>query len=351
MNRSMSRAAPIRFLIGILLLWTIGRSAMLMGWQPPAGSDDRQRNGKASGTTLHSAWQEARRAEDEPSPRISLIGTRAASERATTLKTSFLLRAQDIFGPNEPVPEPAHLISAARTMSASRAADGSGLTPAASIALAARHGHLSGSAWAFLRGGGRATALSPGGQIGGGQAGARFLYRLDGAGHVAASGRISTTLGGIRQSEAAIGLDWAPIAKLPVHLMLDRRIAIDKGGRNAWTVGMAGGIYALPIAKDWRLDGYGEAGIVGVQRRDLYADGAVRIARDIDLGNGRSLAIGGGLWGAAQPGTARMDVGPSAVLRLPVSGKTIAIALDWRERIGGRARPGSGAALTIATDL
>jgi hypothetical protein len=210
---------------------------------------------------------------------------------------------------------------------------------------------LSGSAWAFVRGGGRASTLAPGGQIGGGQAGVRLLYGLDRTGALSASTRFSGTLGGTAQTEASVGLDWRPLAALPVHLMLERRIAIDHGGRNAWTAGAAGGIYAAPLARHWRLDGYAEAGVVGSQRRDLYADGAVRIGRSVILGQDRSLTLGAGLWGAAQPGAARLDVGPSAVLRLPVAKQSIAVALDWRQRVAGSARPGSGAALTVATDF
>lgn len=206
--------------------------------------------------------------------------------------------------------------------------------------------HWSGSAWAFVRGGGRASALSPGGQIGGGQTGARLLYRLDTAGSLSTAVRLSGTIGGTRQTEAAVGLDWKPIATLPLHLMAERRIAIDHGGRNAWTAGLAGGVDAVPLAAHWRLDGYAEAGVVGLKSRDLYADGAARIARAIDIGHGGSLALGGGLWGAA-----RLDIGPSAVLRLPVAHHAVALALDWRERVAGRAKPGSGMALTLASDF
>ncbi len=78
---------------------------------------------------------------------------------------------------------------------------------------------------------------------------------------------------------------------------------------------------------------------------------ARRGSRAIDLGSGRSLAIGGGVWGAAQPGAARLDAGPSVVLRAPVAGHVMAVALDWRERLVGDAKPGSGIALTIATDF
>lgn len=225
----------------------------------------------------------------------------------------------------------------------------SGLSEAVTAAPAAPPTkRWSGSAWAFLRGGGRATALSPG-QVGGGQAGARILYRIDK--HLSAAARISTAIGGARQTEAAIGLDWKPIDKVPIHLMAERRIAIDKGGRNAWTLGAAGGVDDVRIAPGWRLYAYGEAGVVGARRRDLYADGATRIARAIEMGGGKSLAIGGGIWGAAQLGASRLDIGPSVVLRLPVEHHTIAVALDWRERVLGGAKPGSGVAVTIATDF
>lgn len=107
----------------------------------------------------------------------------------------------------------------------------------------------------------------------------------------------------------------------------------------------------LVDAPGWRLDGYAQAGRVGLRRRDLYADGATRVARAIEPGHDRSLALGGGLWGAARPGAARLDVGPSAVLRLPIAHYSVALALDGRERMLGVARPGSGVALTLASDF
>jgi len=224
----------------------------------------------------------------------------------------------------------------------------SGLSEAAAMSGPPPTRRWSGSAWAFLRGGGRATALSPG-QVGGGQAGARILYRIDP--HLSAAARISTAIGGARQTEAAFGIDWKPIDTLPVHLMAERRVAIDSGGRNAWTLGAAGGVDDVRVAPGWRLDGYGEAGVVGARRRDLYADGAVRIGRTMPMSGDRTLAVGGGAWAAAQPGASRLDFGPSIVLRLPIERHAVAVALDWRERVLGHARPGSGLALTVATDF
>lgn len=339
MSASLTRAAPVRFLLGVVLLWTLGRGLALAGWQPPVDiRHDVRRSGR-------------RPPSRRPSAPFSILpplsafippppdGPGMPRHRVVTTegrKPTSLLRLAALFPP-ESLP---YRRAEGRAEAMSIIADRPASKP-----------RWSGSAWAFVRGGGRATALSPGGQIGGVQAGTRLLYRLDQAGTLAAAARLSGTIGGARQTEAAVGLDWKPLAALPLHLMVGRRIAIDHGGRNAWTAGIAGGVDAVPIAPGWRLDGYAEAGAVGLRSRDLYADGAARIARTIELGQGRSLALGGGLWGAAQPGAARLDIGPSAVLRLPVAHHAVALALDWRERMLGAAKPGSGVALTLASDF
>ncbi|MDF7777793.1 hypothetical protein P1X14_21235, partial [Sphingomonas sp. AOB5] len=63
------------------------------------------------------------------------------------------------------------------------------------------------------------------------------------------------------------------------------------------------------------------------------------------------LSLGGGIWGAAQRDAQRLDIGPSAALAVPVAGQNLRIALDWRQRVAGDARPGSGLALTIGSDF
>jgi hypothetical protein len=330
MSASLVHAAPIRFVIGTLLVWTIGRGLALADWSRDA-------------PVLHDAAPPRQMA----TPVRSEPFAGAAFVRQSTPPPGVRTSAS-------PVPSPI-LIAAALPAALPapppvyRRSDG--MTEMRAITAEARHRpRLSGSAWAFVRGG-RGSALAPGGQIGGGQAGMRLLYRLDANGALSASARLSGTLGGPAQTEAAVGLDWQPFRKLPVHLMVERRMAIDHGGRNAWTAGAAGGVYAVPLAQGWRLDGYGEAGVVGTRRRDLYVDGAMRAGREIGLGHRRSLTLGPGLWGAAQPGAARLDVGPSAVLRLPVRERSLAVALDWRQRVAGGARPGSGMAFTVASDF
>ena len=363
MSASLAHAAPMRFLIGVTAAWTVVRGVAIAGWtsspmpvpRPVAYLAAISRRPVATwrhDVALRSlAGGQLPFAADVPVLLRRAVLARtpggAPEELWRTAPEPLRSRLADRFSATQLL-----MLAAFGPANVHAYRRGSGIVDGKAITGTARlRSRLSGSAWVFARGGGRASAVAPVGQIGGGQMGARLLYRIDRAKRLAVSARVSRTIGGAHQTEAAVGLDWKPVDRLPVHLMLDRRIAIDKGGRNAWTLGAAGGVDDVKIAPGWRLDGYAEAGVVGVKRRDLYADGAARIARAIDLGNGRSLAIGGGIWGAAQPGAARLDAGPSAVLRMPVAGRFLAVALDWRERVIGHAKPGSGIALTVATDF
>jgi hypothetical protein len=351
LSQSLARAAPIRFLIAVAAVWTMARGVALTGWGPDPPLPRPARHQMSGSTTmsplLAAASAPSPLGRDHAITRLRLLAARRAPVRPPMISPGprATPSSRDVAVQADRQPALLMVASAAREQAYARA---SGLSQAIAPAPPSSTDRWSGSAWAFLRGGGRATSLSPG-QIGGGQAGGRILYRLDS--HLSAAARVSTAIGGARQTEAAIGLDWRPITRLPIHLMAERRVAIDSGGRNAWTLGAAGGVDEVHIAPGWRLDAYGEAGVVGAHRRDLYADGAMRVARAIDLRGGKSLAVGGGAWGAAQPGASRLDIGPSIVLRLPMERHAVAIALDWRERVLGHAKPGSGPALTIATDF
>lgn len=205
-------------------------------------------------------------------------------------------------------------------------------------------GRWSGSAWLFARTGGGST-LATGGAIGGSQAGARLLYRLDR--NLAVSGRLYTPLRHWRGAEAALGIEWQPVRSIPVRLLAERRQALGETGRSAFALIAHGGVSGRPLAAGLLVDAYAQAGVVGLRRRDLFADGALTVALPVD----RGVAIGGGLWGAAQPGAKRLDIGPSVTLRLPVADRTLRLSADWRFRAAGEAAPGSGPSLTLATDF
>jgi hypothetical protein len=217
--------------------------------------------------------------------------------------------------------------------------------PAARPGAAAGARRWSIAGWAQLRPG-DSPSLAAGGMLGGSQAGLRFAYRLGGgaAAPLALTGRLSGPLraGG---GEAALGLEWQVSRGLPLRVAAERRQAIGGGGRSALALSVHGGVSEVPLGGALRLDAYGQAGIVGRRARDPFAEAMVRVAAPV--GRRGRLRLGAGAWAAAQPGAARLDIGPGASLRLP--GATVAI--DWRHRAAGGAAPGSGPAFTLWSDF
>ncbi len=225
-------------------------------------------------------------------------------------------------------------------------------SPAASalpvLAPPAGGNRWSASAWLYARDDGGTGSLAPGGTLGGSQAGARILYRLnaDQRRPLALSVRIHAPLERTAGAEAALGIDWQPLAAVPVHILAERREKLGREGRSAFALTFYGGVSARPLARGLRLDAYGQAGMVGLKSRDLFADGALQVS--VPVG---PVEIGGGAWGAAQPGAARLDIGPQLSLRLPAAGAGLRLSADWRFRVAGDSEPGSGPALTLAADF
>lgn len=184
--------------------------------------------------------------------------------------------------------------------------------------------------------------------LGGSQIGARLAYRLNAnpSRPLAASARIYAPLAHVRSGlEVAAGVDWKPVKTLPLHLLAERRQAVGRSGRSAFSLTAYGGeseMRAGPV----RIDAYGQAGIVGLHSHDLFADGSLRAGVPV-----RGGKVGFGLWAAAQPGAWRADAGPQASVRLPVQRANIVLIADWRFRIAGDANPRSGPSLTLAADF
>jgi hypothetical protein len=197
------------------------------------------------------------------------------------------------------------------------------------------------SGWVVARGGG-GPAAAPGGQIGGGQAGARIAWLLAPRQRLVAFGRATMPLQG-RGRELALGLEWQP-SRAPVRLIAERRFGLD-GNPGGTGLGMITG-----TDQQWRgfrLEAYGQAGVVLRGRADPYADGAARGVRMVETEGPVRLGLGAGAWGAAQREAQRLDIGPSATLAV----RNLRLALDWRQRVAGEARPGSGLALTLGADF
>jgi len=200
----------------------------------------------------------------------------------------------------------------------------------------------SGSAWAIGRLSGAAGEVLGGSQLGGSQAGARLAYALGEGRRTALFARVATPLEGPGR-EVGLGVEFRLMPGLRV--LAERRVALD-GGRGGPSASLVGGVGPLPVA-GLRLEAYGQAGAVRRGRTEPFADGAARLARP--LGGGVDLGVGA--WGGAQRGAARLDLGPSVGVRLPVAGRAVRVTLDWRQRVAGNARPGSGPALSAGLDF
>ncbi|WEK44327.1 MAG: hypothetical protein P0Y64_05835 [Candidatus Sphingomonas colombiensis] len=204
---------------------------------------------------------------------------------------------------------------------------------------------LAGSAWLIARGAGPAAPFAP--QLGGSQAGARLTYALGDSRRIAIAARFSSALA-MPQREAAIGMDWQPTA-LPVHLFAEQRIAISEG-RGGPAVGVIAGLPPTRLAAGFSLDGYGQAGAIGRHGGEGFIDAAAHVTRPIAAIGTARVELGLGAWGGAQPGAARLDIGPAASVAVRAI-VPLRISLEWRQRIAGEARPGSGLALSLGADL
>jgi len=204
----------------------------------------------------------------------------------------------------------------------------------------------SGSAWLIARDG--STVGAPGGQLGASQAGVRVLHALGGSRRLALAVRLSAPLSG-RGREAAIGVDWQP-TRAPVHLVAEHRLALD-GGASGPMVGIVAGYGPAAVVRGVTIEAYGQAGVVARTGGGGFADGAMRVAHPLATVGGLAIDIGAGLWGGAQRGAARLDAGPSLGAVVSLGGRRVRLAADWRQRIAGDARPGSGPALSIGTDF
>lgn len=228
------------------------------------------------------------------------------------------------------------------------AAHGESVPPVPVPPLDQRHiDRLQLSTWALLRsqqtGVAGSQSLATGGQLGASQAGARLIYNLNR--RLALTARLSSPVGK-RGGEAAAGIRFQPLLNIPVWLTAERRQKIGKygDGRNAFAFFLEGGLYDRPLPWSFRLNTYLQGGVVGLKSRDLFIDGGLTATRPVF----KQFSAGFGIWGGAQPGLYRVDAGPRLTMRVR---KNVKLHLDWRQKLAGNARPGSGPALTLAGDF
>ena len=220
------------------------------------------------------------------------------------------------------------------------------LQSAAPAVLAQRFDRIQLTMWAMIRDRqvlGGPTSLASGGTLGASQAGARLFYNFtpDIAAVVRSSSEVNR-----RGGELAAGVRMRPLRSIPVWITAERRQRLGQfgGGRNAFALFAETGVYDRPLLWGFSLDGYAQAGVVGMSSRDLFADGGAAFTRPLF----REFSGGFGVWGGVQPGLYRVDAGPRLTMKVR---RNVKVHADWRQRLAGNAQPGSGPVLTLAGDF
>jgi hypothetical protein len=207
------------------------------------------------------------------------------------------------------------------------------------------------STWGLFRPGPARRALLNDGQLGGSQIGARLglpLVAMSKSASIDASARAYAPIGTRRGKEAAIGLSLRKSGNPSFELLAERRIGLDREGRNAFSITAITGVSDLELEKGFALNAYAQAGVVGARARDGFVDGNVVVDRPL---NSSKIRLGVGAWGGMQPGLARLDVGPQASISLPVERRSVRFSAQWRFRVAGHAAPASGPAIVIGADF
>ena len=220
--------------------------------------------------------------------------------------------------------------------------------------------HWSADGWLLLRSGGNAFnapgaglpgAVIPTGFYGGSQGGLILRYfltpgsKLNPALYLRASSGIERPRG----EELAAGVSFRPIPGLPVRLMAEGRVTRTTGGTIVRPA--AALVSELPPARlpfGSRGEAYVQAGYVGGRDSTAFVDGQARIERPLVHSSRFELRAGGGVWGGAQRGASRLDVGPTATVTFRIGPTNTRLSADYRWRVAGNAAPGSGPVVTLS---
>lgn len=205
--------------------------------------------------------------------------------------------------------------------------------------------------YAFWRDGGGSNALAPRAQYGGSQIGVTAAYRLaDAPSAPELSARFNIDAEKFDQPEAALGLRWRPLRKLPVALTIERRFR--EGPTDSVAAFLAGGFDTVRLAEEIQLSGYAQAGFdrrdAGTKKLKHFYDANLKAGRHIARDGALDISAGGGVWAGGQRGVNRVDAGPGVNVDFALANTNWRMSADYRFRVLGDANPGSGLAVTLS---
>lgn len=231
-------------------------------------------------------------------------------------------------------------------------ADAGPLAPPRSLAPRGSRWH--GEGWAFFRPHGLALAGTSfvGPAYGGSQVGGvvRFDLARGGVANPQLHARAASALGaGTASREVALGASIKPLRAVPLRAFAEARV-IQSGvaAQIRPAAFIAGSLESdVPaLGPGVRIRGYGAGG--AVLGTTAFADGHAALERAVGASSEAPLAAGVGAWGGVQKGAGRIDIGPTASLRIHFGEITGRLSADYRLRVAGNASPASGAALTLS---
>ena len=369
-----TRGHPLLALAALTLGWTAAR---LMLWHSPFPEEFSSGAGPTVASDAAAAGREAaRRAGIDGAEQQNAEKAAHASVglpvvlRETTVSTEPIpyrgarrLLGPDIgtLSPDKPRHEPLPFAAASGTANAApprtaprRARDAA---PLSLPRQAGREKRWSLSAWSLYREGSQGAVAAVGvPSYGASQAGAVLRFALaPKSGHVPELfARASHALVDHGETELALGLSARPLPAIPLRAHAELRATDAPAGRELRPAAFA--TTELPevdLPLGLKGSAYGQAGYVGGRFATGFVDGAARLEREVaafDTGRSRAKPrIGAGLWGGAQRGAARLDIGPAASIAFEGGPLPMRLSLDYRFRIAGDAEPGDGVAVTLST--
>lgn len=210
-------------------------------------------------------------------------------------------------------------------------------------------------AYSFWRRGNTQSATLGNGQYGGSQSAIITnvpLMRFEAdrsTARLALTGRFAVAHGVPRERELAAGVQWRPSLDVPVNIIAERRFRQDRP--DAFAVFVAGGQSSLALPVKFRLDVYGQAGVVSGSSGGAFADMMVQARRPIVVLAPAKISAGAGAWAGGQDNVMRLDIGPSIAADMPIAGAQFRLEASWRFRVAGDADPSNGPAVTLSTSF
>jgi len=210
-------------------------------------------------------------------------------------------------------------------------------------------------AYSFWRRGNPQTAILGYGQYGGSQSAIiadvpllRFGADKD-TPRLAITGRVSVAHGLRRERELAAGLKWRPSLDIPVSVIAERRFRQDQ--LDALAIFLAGGRSDVALPLKFRLDGFGQAGVVSGKSGGVFVDAMLQARRRVGKIGLAGLSVGAGAWAGGQDKVLRVDIGPSIAAEVPIAGAPFRLEASWRLCVAGNAAPRNGPAITLSTSF